>query len=177
VESSSALSSSADSIMAVVETELRKTGRFDVFAISREQLAAWTGQPTWRIDDSLPQNFFEALRREAACDAVLFPKLTTLHPYPPMVIGFDLRLVTMDGQHFLWAVDEIIDSGSAPVARAARDFARERLALRSGDEGALLHSPTRYSQFAAATLFNTLPVRDFTLKTNQNSTLTKEKQP
>jgi hypothetical protein len=155
----STLASGAEDLSAVLEAELRKTAMFEVVNVSEKQLQEWTGRGAWRAGEVLPQNFFTRLRNETGCDAVVFPTLTTFRPYPPLAIGLDLRLVAGPDHLTLWAVDEVLDAGAVPVARAARDYGRAQIHVREGEEGAVLQSPSRFAGFASATLFATLPTR------------------
>lgn len=165
------IASGAEDLAAVLETELRKCAMFEVVSVSERQLQAWTGRGAWRADEALPQNFFARLRSETGCDAVLFPALTTFRPYPPLAIGLNLRLVGPD-QLPLWAVDEVLDAGAAPVGRSARDYGRAQIHVREGDEGAVLQSPTRFAGFVSATLFATLPPREISLKQSEKPPMT-----
>lgn len=166
------LAAGAEDFSGILETELRKRVMFEVVNISEQQLREWTGRGTWRAQDLLPETFFARLRQETGCDAVLFPALTSFRPYPPLAIGLDLRLVAGPDQVTLWAVDEVLDAGAAPVARAARDYGRTQIHLRDGEEGAVLQSPRRFASFASAILFATLPPREKPLKENGQPTIT-----
>jgi hypothetical protein len=166
------LTSGAEDLSAVLEVELRKTAMFEVVNVSESQLREWTGRGAWRTDEILPQNFFHRLHAETGCDAVLFPALTSFRPYPPLAIGLELRLVTGTDSVTLWAVDEVLDAGAAPVARAARDYGRSQIHVREGEEGAILQSPMRFAGFASATLFTTLPSREKSLKQPAKPTMT-----
>lgn len=161
------LASGAEDLSAVLETELRKCAMFEVVNVSEKQLHAWTGRVAWRADEVLPRNFFARLRSETGCDAVVFPALTAFRPYPPLTIGLDLRLVAGPDSLTLWAVDEVLDAGAAPVARAARDYGRTQIHVREGEEGAVLQSPSRFAGFVSATLFATLPPREKSLKQSE----------
>lgn len=167
-----ALVSGAEDLPAVLEAELRKTAMFEVVHVSERQLQEWTGRGAWRADEALPNNFFPRLQKETGCDAVLFPVLTTYRPYPPLALGLDLRLVAGPDHLTIWAVDEVLDAGATPVARAARDYSRAQIFLRAGEENAVLQSPSRFARFASATLFATLPPREKSLKPEAKPTMT-----
>jgi hypothetical protein len=163
----SVLASGAENLSNIVEVELRKTGVFEVVLVSEHDLQAWTGRRFWRVDEALPQNFLAHVRDETGCDAILFTGLTAFRPYPPLAIGLELRLVNCADHATVWAVDEILDAGSEPVARSARDYARTRIHVREGEESAVLQSPTRFAHFVSATLLGTLPPRENSLKKSQ----------
>ncbi len=166
------LVSGANSLTAVVDTELRKSMMFEVVNVSERQLLEWTGRSAWNVENPLPQDFFVRVCEETGCDAVLFPSLTAYRPYPPLAIGFNLRLVANLDLLTLWAIDEVIDAGAAPVGRSARDYGRYQLLVREGDEGAILQSPLRFANFVSATLFATLPPREKSLEQSPKPTMT-----
>jgi hypothetical protein len=152
--------------------ELRKSRAFEVINIDEAQLRAWSGRPCWRADEALPPDFFARLKAETGCDAVLFPALTVYRAYPPVAIGIEARLVSCGSLGTLWAVDEVLDAGAAPVARSARDYASAQIRGRPGEEEAILQSPTRFTRFASAALIATLPPREKILKEPQEPTIT-----
>jgi len=155
---SDGVSTGAERVSPILQAELRKCGLFEVVAVTRAQVLQWTGQTTWRADEVLPANFLARVRDETGCDAILFPALTTFRAYPPLAVGLDLRLVGCEQRAVLWAVDEVLDAGAAPVARSARDYSHAQVEAR-GDPELILHSPSRFAQFASATLLRTLPER------------------
>jgi hypothetical protein len=149
-----------ESLATVMETELRKCAAFEVVPVSEANLRAWTGRSVWGANEALPQDLIVRIRSETGCDAILLSSLTALHSYPPLSLGLKLKLIDGADHPVVWAVEEVIDAGFKPVARAARDYAR----TNTGDEKAILQSPTRFAHFASATLFRTLPQRE-----NRNS--------
>lgn len=161
-----------EDLAPVLETELRKTAAFEVVQVSERQLLSWFGQTTWRADQMLPQNFLARLQQETGCDAVLFPTLTAYRPYPPLAIGLDLRLVAGVDLTPFWAVDEVLDAGSAPVARGARGYGRTEIIVRDGEEAAVLQSPRFFARYVCATLFATLPSVDKSLQESSKPTKT-----
>lgn len=150
----SAAVDSADALADTLETELRGPRAFEVIRISPAQLRQWTGKPCWRASEMLPMNFFSRLREQTGCDAVVFASLNSYRPYPPLAIGWDLKLVDCKDQQIWWAVDEVLDAGAAPVARLAKDYADARPSATM-----VLQSPRAFSQFAASTIIATLPPR------------------
>ena len=118
-----------------------------------------TGRDAWRADEVLPHFFFEKLRNELACDAVLFTHLASYHAYEPIVLGWAMKLVDGQNTQVLWAADEVFDAGRQPVAQAAEGFGqtfRERWFHSSNQEGVLL-SPRLFGQYTLGALFATLP--------------------
>ncbi len=144
---------------SVIEPELRKCARFEVVAVSPRQLTQWFGRGAWRADEALPAGFFKRVAAETGCDAVLFPLVTEFRAYPPLAIGWDLRLVDCADQRVWWAVDEVFDAGTPAVARSARDYAAAGMRSGGDDGHAVLQSPRRFAQYSAAAVIGTLPVR------------------
>ncbi len=158
-KSDGVLDAGAEHFAGVLDAEVRKSGAFEVVTVTPAQLQQWTGRRAWRADEALPVEFFKRLRAETGCDAVLFPALNAYRAYPPLAIGWDLRLIDCAEQRVVWAVDELLDAGAPAVARAARDYGAEQLRGGADEEGAVLQSPRRFAQFSAAALVGTLPPR------------------
>jgi len=146
-------------LQPVLRSELSKRQRFEIVEVTPEQLAVWTGRDAWRADEVLPHFFFEKMRNELACDAVLFTHLASYHAYEPIVLGWAMKLVDGQNTQVLWAADEVFDAGRQPVAQAAEGFGqtfRERWFHSSNQEGVLL-SPRLFGQYTLGALFATLP--------------------
>lgn len=141
--------------------ELSKTGRFELVSVRPEQLRDWTGRAAWGSEEELPPDFLERLREELECEAVLFCQVTGYRAYPPLAIGWRLRLVDVDGARVWWAADEWFDAGDAAVANAARRHYMERapkpLAMANPQE--ILYSPLRFGTYTASALAATCPSR------------------
>lgn len=164
-----------DSLATVMETELRKCAAFEVVPVSEANLRAWTGRSVWGANEALPQDLIVRIRSETGCDAILLSSLTALHSYPPLSLGLKLKLIDGADHSAVWAVEEVIDAGFQPVARAARDYARTNADARRGDEKDILQSPTRFAHFASATLFSTLPPRENSSKNSPVQTMSQAK--
>ena len=156
-----AMDGGAEHLFPVLQMELQKLRAFEVIVVTPEQLEQWTGRRAWRADEALPADLLIRLREETAGDGVVFATLTAYRAYPPLAVGLNLRLVDLKTGGVVWAVDEVLDAGAQPVVRAARDYSAAQIDLpRVADDGsAVLHSPRRFGQFAAATLVGTLPSR------------------
>jgi hypothetical protein len=153
-----------DALEPVLRTELGKTRRFELVVVSPDTLRRLTGRNQWAADEALPADFFQALRAETGCDAVLFSRLTEFRPYPPLAVGWRLHLVDCRGaeeKEIWWAVDEVFDAGKDEVAAAAVRF-HDQFA-KSGqpfaDTRTVLRSPRGFGQYAAATALGTMPWR------------------
>ena len=150
-----------DSLEDVFLAELNKLKRFEVVAVSPEQLRTLTGSSVWTVEERLPADFLERLQSATGCDAVILASLTTFRAYPPLQIGWKARLVDCGKRLTWWAVDEVFDAGSDPVAAAALTFANQQLNLpeSTADASAVLRSPRRFGQYTANAILNTLPER------------------
>ncbi|MBL9128050.1 MAG: hypothetical protein JNL97_10405 [Verrucomicrobiales bacterium] len=141
--------------------ELAKAGRFELVPVRPEQLRDWTGRLSWGTEEVLPPDFLDRLRTEFECEGVLFSQVTGYRAYPPLAIGWRLRLVDVEGSQVWWAADEWFDAGDASVANAARRHYLERapkpLALADSQE--ILYSPLRFGTYTASALAATCPNR------------------
>jgi hypothetical protein len=129
--------------------------------VTPEQLRQWTGQPAWRDDEVLPQDFFLRLREATGCDAVFFSHLTRFYPYPPVAVGWKLSLVEAGGAQTVWKADDLFDAGDVTVANAARYYSVEHVHIEgpADDPAVTLGSPSRFGQFTLSALMATLPQR------------------
>ncbi|MEI6396144.1 MAG: hypothetical protein WCT12_34190, partial [Verrucomicrobiota bacterium] len=86
---------------------------------------------------------------------------TTFQPYPPLQVGWKVRLVDCEKHLTWWAVDEVFDAGSDSVAAAAVAFANSQLNPPDSavDGAAVLRSPRRFGQYTASAIVSTLPGR------------------
>ena len=99
------------------------------------------------------------LKNELGCDAVIFPELTQYRPYAPLVIGWNLKLVSLKNQQILWAIDEVFDAGDIAVANGARRYQMRREAANPAlaESRQILTSPRVFGQYTAETVLDTLP--------------------
>ncbi len=159
-EASVALVSGQQSLEPVFQAELTKSGRFETIFIKPEQLKQWTGKERFDAYEDLPQGFFKLLAEKAGSEAVLFVALAEYKAYPPIVIGWRMKLVDNDAD-ILWSVEEIFDASEVPVSNAARRFDREH--VRNSpvleDSRSVLLSPTRFGQYTLRAVLETLPNR------------------
>jgi hypothetical protein len=148
-------------LQRALQAELSKTGRFELVTVQPEQMRDWTGRAYWGAEEELPMEFLERLRKETECDGVLFCQLTGYRAYPPLAIGWRLRLVDVDGSRVWWAADEWFDAGDAAVANAARRHYLERAPkpLALADSHQILYSPLRFGTYTASALAATCPGR------------------
>lgn len=153
--------SGRDLLAPVIAEELGKTKKFEIITVAPEQLRAWTGRSDWRAEEPLPPNLLKLLRTELGCDGVLFSRLTQYRAYPPLAVGFSLKLVEIEPTEFLWAADEIFDASEPSVVTSARRYqqTREQLPAALADSRSILNSPSGFGRYAAQSVFQTLPAR------------------
>jgi len=178
-DSPSELSSGCEMLAPVLEAELIKTKNFEVVAASPKDIQALSGQPTWSGAEILPPDFFGSLQRVYGCDAVLFCQLSTFHAYPPLVIGWRLKLVDLTTQKIIWATDVVYDAGDPAVSKSAEAYQKQQQGTSkpstffrrvvtwlnrepepaTDDQWTILNSPRYFGEFTASTLLQTLPKR------------------
>jgi hypothetical protein len=145
----------------ILLAELRKRAAFEVVVVSREQLRAWTGQPGWRQEDTLPAGLLAKVQDYTGCQGILFDHLSVYRPYPPLGVGWRLSLIDCADRATCWTVDEVFDAGSPAVIKAAQTYFRSQMNQPSVelDSTAVLTSPRRFGQYTAAAALGTLPAR------------------
>jgi hypothetical protein len=149
-----------DTLEPVLVTELIKTRLFEVVCADPAEVIGRTGERDWASTEALPANFFTSMRDAYDCEAVLFAELTVFRPYPPIAVGWRLKLVDARTLQILWAGDEVFDAGKVAVREAARRYAlREQRSRKGADGWAAGKSPRLFGQYATASLLDTLPKR------------------
>jgi hypothetical protein len=149
------------SLESILERELAKSGRFELLNVDPDALRAWTGSGQWVASEALPPDFFARLREETACDAVLFCELTECRAYPPLALGWRLRLVDARTGHVWWATDEVFDASELEVANSARRYylAQATQPRSLTDPEDILRSPSRFARYTTSVLVSTCPPR------------------
>lgn len=155
------LASGCATLQPVLMNELIKTKRFEVVASDADFVKNRTSREDWTAEEALPPEFFNVLRDSSGCDAVLFCRLTVFRPYPPMAVGWRLRLVDAQTRRTLWAADEVFDGGQPTVEDGARrhQLTQERGPGGAPDEWFVQNSPAKFGGYTAASLLATLPAR------------------
>ena len=155
------LEAGEDALGPVLQAELEKTKRFEIVAISPEEMERLTGQAKWRPDEELPEGFFERLHTRTGCDAVLFCQLTRYQAYPPLAVGWKLSLVQGTGPEILWSADEVLDAGNPEVAGGARAYYTQHIRIEAPlqDSETILRAPALFGQYSLNAVFGTLPRR------------------
>jgi len=144
----------------VLQAELSKARLFEQIYVTPAQLQQWTGKRSWDDFEELPLDLFTKLHEKTGCDAVLFSHLSRFKAYPPLFVGWRMKLVGNDGK-ILWSVDETFDAGEETVANSARRH--DRSSVRNNpalaDSRSILLSPSRFGQYAAGAVVATMPAR------------------
>lgn len=148
-------------LQPVLLAELMKTKKFEVVTPDAAVLKNRTCCVEWADDQALPADLFTILRQTSGCDAVLFARLTVFRPYPPLAVGWRLRLVDAQSRRTIWSADEVFDDGQPDVQNGARrhQLTGERDSYRAPDEWFMQNSPSKFAEYTAASLFATLPPR------------------
>lgn len=157
----SALADGKTALEPVLCAELRKATRFEIVEVTAEQIRSLTGRNQCSAEDKLPPDFLKHLQAMTTCDAVLFCRLTHYRAYPPLIIGWDLKLVDVKTSNIFWAMDEVFDASNSLVNNAARYYALEQAPETSAppDSRTIFNSPRRFGQFSASQTVATLPDR------------------
>ncbi len=150
---------SAVMLDGVVHTALQAANRFEVIAVSREELTRLFGAPEFSSASALPNGFIARLASLYAVDAVLFTDLTVYHAYRPQVIGFRAKLASVRAATLYWTFDEVISATDPKVANSVRrrflDTEQKPLDLSQ----TALQSPSRFATYVAEMMCSTLPPR------------------
>jgi hypothetical protein len=153
-----------DTLEPILQSEFDRLNTFEVIRITPDQMRHFAGKAEWASNDKLPVNFLSTIKQETGCDAVLFSRLTRYRAYPPMAIGWNLRLVDATDGQVWWAADEMFDLADPEVVTSARRYQLQHQKYyqanpQLADSRTALISPSRFGSYSAAALFATLPER------------------
>jgi len=149
---------------SVCQSELNRTGRFEVVPLTRDALAAIANVRQISSVERLPIALLDKLLNiynSYGADAILFIDVTTYSPYPPLVVGLRTKLARVSDGEIIWAADNVFNSSEVPVANAARHHA-EALGTdrgRTNFNHTILQNPQRFAEYVTAATFQTLPPR------------------
>jgi hypothetical protein len=140
---------------------LVRAEKFEVVSVHPEDLRVSSGRAAWTGAEPLPKEFFDSLRREYGCDAVLFCELTVYHPYAPLAIGWRLKLADARTRKIIWAADEVFETGQPEAFWKAWQFwlNDDQLAAQESVRWRLASSPRQFGGFTAAKILSRLPAR------------------
>jgi hypothetical protein len=152
------------SLEPILQSEFDRLNVFEVIRVTPDQMRNFTGKADWTSNEKLPANFLSTIKQETGCDAILFSRLTRYHAYPPMAVGWNLKLVDATDGQVWWAVDEMFDLADRDVVNSARRYQLEHEKYYQAnpllaDSRTALVSPRRFAAYSAAALFATLPER------------------
>lgn len=145
-----------EALREVLLAELGKAQRFELVAVSPDQMRDLTGRPAVRPEEPIPQDLIRRLRQQAGCDGALFAHVQPYRAYPPLKLGWNLKLADLHSRQIIWAADEVFDASEASVARAAWQYARQHGAGPQ-EASLVLTAPRRFAQYTLAALFARLP--------------------
>jgi len=150
-----------DALGPVLMSELGRVRKFELVAVSADELRLLSGRTAWNPEDRLPLEFFERLKEKYGVDAVLFSRLTLYRAYEPLAIGWRLKLVDADEPRILWAVDEVFDSRVPSVAAAAVRYSQDNSDGRSSlaDPRSVMISARRFGEYTVNAVVQTIPGR------------------
>lgn len=148
-----------DTLEPEIRAELSQMGRFELVYPTPEQLRQWTGKMSWTAEETLPRNLFSILQRQTGCDGVLFCRLTAYRPYPPLTIGWNLKLVDSAKGEVVWAAEEVFDAGNPAVANSARLYYQKHTKDPAplNDSHSILNSPRHFGRYAFHALVQGIP--------------------
>ncbi|MBK9991786.1 MAG: hypothetical protein IPP19_13890 [Verrucomicrobia bacterium] len=149
---------------SVCQSELNRTGRFEVVPLTRDALAAISGLRQISSVERLPIALLDKLLNiynTYGADAILFIDVTTYSPYPPLKLGLRTKLARVSDGEIIWAADNVFNAAEPRVANSARHHA-EGLGTDRGRTDlshTILQNPQRFAGYVAAATFVTLPPR------------------
>jgi hypothetical protein len=140
-------------------SKLTATRLFEVVAVPRDDLARRFGQRSFSSAGILTDTLFEFASETTAADAVFIFDLTIYQPYQPIKIGIRGKLISLEDQSILWAVDELIDASRTQVSRDAQRYEKRKLTQlkTTRHHDSILISPNRFLSYAVEHCLLTLP--------------------
>lgn len=122
-------------------------------------MIALFGKESFSTYDILPTDFFAALQKKYDADAVLITELTEYDAYKPITVGLRSSIIRMDGE-ILWMFDDVFNAGKSSVRYGALRY-QENKGQQSYplvDGYSALQSPSRFTAYAAYTMFSTIKI-------------------
>jgi len=149
-------------LQGLLQSEIVKSGLFEVVYVTESKMELLTGQPAWRMIDQLPIDFVEKLTKEYDCQGVMFSHLAVYQPYPPLSIGWRMGLVHLNQEsnngNVVWEIDEMFNAGEKAVINSARQNAiKNGLSDPELDNNfGLMNSPRRFGRYTAEAVVATM---------------------
>src|SRR3954452_16386215 len=146
-----------ESLEPILQSEFDRLNVFEVIRVTPGQMRHFAGKSDWSANEKLPLNFLSTIKQETGCDAVLFVRLTRYHAYPPMAVGWNLKLVDATDSQVWWAADEMFDLADPRVVNSARRYELKHERFHKADplltdSRTVLISPRRLAAYSAASL-------------------------
>lgn len=153
--------SGGEALQPVLQSELAKTGKFEIVQVTPGQLRQWIGRSGLTGEEALPPGLLTQIGTELGCDAVLFGRLSQYRPYRPPAVGWNFKLADCREGRVWWALDDIFDGGDFTVVNSARRYYQRHIqaAPPLADSFSILSSPRLFAQYTLHAAFATLPSR------------------
>lgn len=149
----------AGALAPVLAAALQRQNRFEVVTLTREECRRRFGSEELSSTAALPRELFAVLQKEYGADGVLFVDLTVFRGYRPLALGLRSKLARFRDSRLVWSFDTVFSTDVPAVANSARrHFVSSDGRGVPGDlSPAVLQSPSRFAEYAAAAMFTTLP--------------------
>lgn len=140
-------------------SKLTATQLFEVVLLSREDLTRRFGRRSFSSASVLSDSLFDYIGEVTAADAVVFFDITTYRPFKPIKVGIRGKMITLNDQKIVWAVDQLYDASSRKTSKEAMKYEKKYMAeFEAGNQhDSILMSPTRFTAYAAEHTILTLP--------------------
>lgn len=138
---------------------LQQQNRFEVVTLTRDECRRRFGVEELSSTAALPRDLLSSLRREFAADGVLFVDLTVFRGYRPLALGLRAKLAALADSRLVWTFDNVFSADVPAVANSARHHfvSSDGRGIPGDLSPAVLQSPSRFAEYAAAAMFATLP--------------------
>lgn len=140
---------------------LQGSHRAEFVAVSRADLARWSGRSSFSTAQLLPPDFLERMAAFTGADAVAFLEVTSFSPYGAVSIGFRARITEVASKGTLWALEDVIHMDDTSVSQVAKDVLsrRETRSSAASELNGVRLNPSRAIGYVATAIAQTLPPR------------------
>lgn len=138
--------------------ELGKLNLFELVTVEPQRMDELFGMERYSSVETLPTKLLSKLHEVYAIDGVMLVDLTYYKAYQPVAIGMRAKLLDGHTGEIVWAADETFDASSPAVSNAARKYFQNQSTTQYPlhQTQTALHSPVRFSKYAAHALFDTI---------------------
>lgn len=149
----------AAALSPVFAAALQRQNRFEVVTLSRDECRRRFGVEEISSTAALPREIMTILRRDFAADGVLFVDFTVFRGYRPLTLGLRAKLAALKDSRLVWSFDTVFSADNPAVANSARHhfLLSDGRGVPGDLSPAVLQSPSRFAEYAAAAMFVTLP--------------------